>query len=58
MTAATAPALAQLGHHVTEMLGGFAYGVREGFAYGTPRGGERRAPAPLTAPVGSGDCGC
>jgi rhodanese-related sulfurtransferase len=51
-------ALAELGYQVKEMLGGFEYWVREGFAYETWRGGERRTADPLTAPVGDGDCGC
>jgi rhodanese-related sulfurtransferase len=51
-------ALAELGHRVKEMLGGFEYWVREGFEFETWQGRERRAPDPLTAPAGSGDCGC
>ncbi|MCX5383758.1 rhodanese-like domain-containing protein [Streptomyces sp. NBC_00083] len=52
-------ALAELGFQVKEMLGGFEYWVREGFAYETREGGERRAADPLTAPVDAGaDCGC
>ncbi|MFJ3970307.1 rhodanese-like domain-containing protein [Streptomyces parvus] len=51
-------ALAQLGFHVKEMLGGFEYWVREGFAYETWEGGARRAADPLTAPVDAADCGC
>ncbi|MGW0931670.1 rhodanese-like domain-containing protein [Streptomyces sp. NPDC002644] len=55
-------ALARLGYQVKEMLGGFEYWVREGFAYesdGGPQGGERRETDPLTAPVtGAADCGC
>ncbi|MPY62442.1 rhodanese-like domain-containing protein [Streptomyces spongiae] len=51
-------ALAELGFQVKEMLGGFEYWVREGFAYETGEGGERRAPDPLTAPVDAADCGC
>ncbi|MFJ5868053.1 rhodanese-like domain-containing protein [Streptomyces parvus] len=51
-------ALAQLGFHVKEMLGGFEYWVREGFTYGTWEGGARRAADPLTAPVDAADCGC
>ncbi len=39
------------------MLGGFEYWVREGFAYETRQGPERRAADPLTAPV-AGACGC
>ncbi|MFE9452951.1 rhodanese-like domain-containing protein [Streptomyces sp. NPDC006739] len=50
-------ALAELGYRVKEMLGGFEYWAREGFAYETWQGPARRAADPLTAPV-SGDCGC
>lgn len=51
-------ALAELGHHVKEMLGGFEYWVREGFAYETWQGSEHRAADPLTAPLDAADCGC
>ncbi|MEU4921294.1 rhodanese-like domain-containing protein [Streptomyces parvus] len=51
-------ALAQLGFPVKEMLGGFEYWVREGFAYETWEGGARRAADPLTAPADAADCGC
>ncbi|MFB9439994.1 rhodanese-like domain-containing protein [Streptomyces showdoensis] len=51
-------ALAELGFQVKEMLGGFEYWVREGFAYETWEGGEQKAADPLTAPVDSDDCGC
>ncbi len=50
-------ALARLGYQVKEMLGGFEYWAREGFAYETWQGPARREPDPLTAPV-EGDCGC
>ncbi|MFJ6655599.1 rhodanese-like domain-containing protein [Streptomyces sp. NPDC091377] len=50
-------ALAELGYRVKEMLGGFEYWAREGFAYDTWQGGGRRATDALTAPV-RGDCGC
>ncbi|SCE04604.1 hypothetical protein GA0115245_13143 [Streptomyces sp. di188] len=56
--ARAALARAELGYHVKEMLGGFEYRVREGFAYGTPRGRERRAADPLTTVVESAACGC
>ncbi|MFH8222215.1 rhodanese-like domain-containing protein [Streptomyces sp. NPDC018057] len=56
--ARAALALAELGYEVKEMLGGFEYWVREGFAYETWQGGERRNPDPLTAPVTGDDCGC
>ncbi|MFG3089020.1 rhodanese-like domain-containing protein [Streptomyces antibioticus] len=52
-------ALAELGYRVKEMLGGFEYWVREGFAYETWEGGGRRPADPLTALVNDGaDCGC
>ncbi|MER6333455.1 rhodanese-like domain-containing protein [Streptomyces sp. NPDC001034] len=50
-------ALAELGYQVKEMLGGFEYWVREGFAYETWQGPERRDADPLSAPV-AGPCGC
>ncbi|PPS70509.1 MULTISPECIES: rhodanese-like domain-containing protein [Streptomyces] len=56
--ARAALALAELGHQVKEMLGGFEYWVREGLEFETWQGRERRAPDPLTAPVNAGDCGC
>ncbi|WNI33306.1 rhodanese-like domain-containing protein [Streptomyces sp. ITFR-6] len=56
--ARAALALAGLGYRVKEMLGGFEYWVREGFAFETRQGPGRRAADPLTAPAGSGDCGC
>ncbi|MFI8299770.1 rhodanese-like domain-containing protein [Streptomyces nigra] len=51
-------ALAELGYQVKEMLGGFEYWVREGFAYETWEGRENRPADPLTAPVTDADCGC
>ncbi|WP_217250525.1 rhodanese-like domain-containing protein [Streptomyces sp. AC602_WCS936] len=51
-------ALAELGYRVKEMLGGFEYWVREGFAHKTREGAARRAADPLTAPVAAADCGC
>ncbi|MGW7267972.1 rhodanese-like domain-containing protein [Streptomyces sp. NPDC054842] len=51
-------ALAQLGFQVKEMLGGFEYWVREGFAYETWEGSERRSADALTAPVDAEECGC
>ncbi|MFD8799188.1 rhodanese-like domain-containing protein [Streptomyces atroolivaceus] len=51
-------ALAELGYRVKEMLGGFEYWVREGFAFETWEGPERRAADALTAPVDAEDCGC
>ncbi|MFE9774554.1 rhodanese-like domain-containing protein [Streptomyces sp. NPDC005931] len=56
--ARAALALAELGYHVKEMLGGFEYWVREGLVFETWRGREQRAPDPLTAPVAGDDCGC
>ncbi|MEV4334042.1 rhodanese-like domain-containing protein [Streptomyces sp. NPDC049597] len=56
--ARAALALAELGFRVKEMLGGFEYWVREGFAYETWEGGTTRDTDPLTATVDSGDCGC
>ncbi|THA62589.1 rhodanese-like domain-containing protein [Streptomyces sp. A0958] len=56
--ARAALALAGLGYQVKEMLGGFEYWAREGFAYETRQGGERRAADPLTAPAGADACGC
>ncbi|MFJ6571700.1 rhodanese-like domain-containing protein [Streptomyces sp. NPDC091292] len=51
-------ALAQLGFQVKEMLGGFEYWVREGFAYETWEGRREPVADPLTAPVGAAACGC
>ncbi|MDH2390683.1 rhodanese-like domain-containing protein [Streptomyces sp. HNM0663] len=52
-------ALAELGYQVKEMLGGFEYWVREGFAYETAEGPARSAPDPLTAPDrAAAACGC
>lgn len=51
-------ALAELGYQVKEMLGGFEYWVREGFAFETWEGPERRTADTLTAPADSEDCGC
>ncbi|MER7660419.1 MULTISPECIES: rhodanese-like domain-containing protein [unclassified Streptomyces] len=56
--ARAALALAELGYQVKEMLGGFEYWVREGFAYETWEGAAQREADPLTAPVGADDCGC
>ncbi|MGW8993370.1 rhodanese-like domain-containing protein [Streptomyces zhihengii] len=55
--ARAALALAELGFQVKEMLGGFEYWAREGFAYETWEGTRTREADPLTAPV-DGDCGC
>ncbi|MFC8801195.1 rhodanese-like domain-containing protein [Promicromonospora sp. NPDC057138] len=42
---------AQLGYEVKEMIGGFEYWVREGFAYDTASGRVNPDPDPLAAPV-------
>ncbi|MFD6419373.1 rhodanese-like domain-containing protein [Streptomyces sp. NPDC060194] len=55
--ARAALALAELGYQVKEMLGGFEYWAREGFAYATWEGTRRPDPDPLTTPV-DGECGC
>jgi rhodanese-related sulfurtransferase len=51
--AATKAALefARLGYDVKEMIGGFEYWVREGFAYDTVDGPVQPEADPLTAPV-------
>ena len=51
--AATKAALefAKLGYQVKEMLGGFEYWVREGFAYETSTGRVQPDPDPLSSPV-------
>ncbi|MER6692318.1 rhodanese-like domain-containing protein [Streptomyces minutiscleroticus] len=56
--ARAALALAERGFRVKEMLGGFEYWVREGFAYETRKGPGRRPADALTAPVGADACGC
>lgn len=56
--ARAALALAELGYQVKEMLGGFEYWAREGFAFESREGRERRAADVLTAPAETGDCGC
>jgi rhodanese-related sulfurtransferase len=50
-------ALAQLGHRVREMIGGFEYWAREGLPVETTDGVHRPAVDPLTAPTGV-SCGC
>ncbi|MEV0893104.1 rhodanese-like domain-containing protein [Promicromonospora sp. NPDC050262] len=42
---------AKLGYEVKEMIGGFEYWVREGFAYETAAGPAQPEVDPLTAPV-------
>lgn len=51
--AATKAALefAKLGYEVKEMIGGFEYWVREGFAYDTVTGQVQPTPDPLAAPL-------
>jgi len=50
---------AKLGYPVREMIGGFEYWVREGFAYETVSGRREPATDPLTAPVNeAAACGC
>ncbi|MDT0473904.1 rhodanese-like domain-containing protein [Streptomyces sp. DSM 41014] len=56
--ARSALALAELGFHVKEMIGGFEYWVREGFEFETGQARERRTPDPLTAPERAAACGC
>ncbi|MGF1432118.1 rhodanese-like domain-containing protein [Kitasatospora sp. LaBMicrA B282] len=51
-------AFARLGYRVKEMLGGFEYWVREGFAFETEHGTEQRAIDDLTAPRSGISCAC
>lgn len=51
-------ALARLGYDVREMIGGYEYWVREGFAVQTTAGLTTRAPDPLTAPATAITCDC
>ena len=51
-------AFAQLGYRVKEMLGGFEYWVREGFAYASAPGARQRPVDDLTAPRSGIPCGC
>ncbi|PRH78487.1 sulfurtransferase, partial [Streptomyces solincola] len=44
-------ALAELGYQVKEMLGGFEYWAREGFAYESADGARQGPADPLTAPI-------
>ncbi|MCD5346491.1 rhodanese-like domain-containing protein [Agromyces sp. H3Y2-19a] len=48
---------ARLGHPVKEMIGGFEYWVREGFAYETDEGLAQRVPDPLTNVASAGLAG-
>ncbi|WP_326557759.1 rhodanese-like domain-containing protein [Micromonospora sp. NBC_01796] len=49
---------ARLGYPVKEMLGGYEYWVREGFAVQSATGPVRRPVDDLTAPVLGDACGC
>lgn len=49
---------ARLGYRVKEMLGGFEYWAREGFAVETAAGLTRRPIDELTAPVSGIACAC
>ncbi|MFD7667709.1 rhodanese-like domain-containing protein [Streptomyces sp. NPDC059788] len=51
-------AFAGLGYQVKEMLGGFEYWVREGFAYDAATGVEQRPVDDLTAPRSGVSCAC
>ncbi|GAA2810076.1 rhodanese-like domain-containing protein [Kitasatospora sp. CM 4170] len=51
-------AFARLGYAVKEMIGGFEYWAREGFAYDTDHGTDRRAIDDLTAPRSGISCAC
>jgi rhodanese-related sulfurtransferase len=51
-------AFARLGYPVKEMLGGFEYWVREGFAYDSATGAEQRPVDDLTAPRSGISCAC
>ena len=48
---------ARLGYAVKEMIGGYEYWVREGFAVDSAAGRRTRPADPLTAPVGAA-CDC
>jgi rhodanese-related sulfurtransferase len=51
-------AFARLGYQVREMLGGYEYWVREGFAVQTSAGITSRRADPLAAPPGGITCAC
>jgi len=51
-------AFARLGYRVKEMIGGYEYWVREGFAVHTADGVRRSPPDPLTAPATGVACAC
>ena len=50
--------LARLGFPVKELIGGFEYWVREGFAYESRWGRREPAIDPLAAPADAAACGC
>lgn len=49
---------ATLGYPVKEMIGGFEYWAREGFAVQVADGVTRLSPDPLTAPISGAVCAC
>jgi rhodanese-related sulfurtransferase len=49
---------AKLGYRVKEMIGGFEYWAREGFAVETASGLARRPVDALTAPISGAACAC
>jgi rhodanese-related sulfurtransferase len=51
-------AFARLGYPVKEMIGGFEYWVREGFAYDSAQGRRHPEVDPLAAPARDASCGC
>ena len=51
-------AFARLGYPVKEMIGGFEYWVREGFAYDSAWGVREPAVDPLVAPADGAACAC
>lgn len=51
-------AFARLGYQVKEMIGGFEYWVREGFAFETAQGADQRRIDDLTAPRSGISCAC
>nr|WP_042177951.1 rhodanese-like domain-containing protein [Kibdelosporangium sp. MJ126-NF4]CEL12869.1 Rhodanese-related sulfurtransferase [Kibdelosporangium sp. MJ126-NF4]CTQ98555.1 Rhodanese-related sulfurtransferase [Kibdelosporangium sp. MJ126-NF4] len=51
-------AFALIGYRVKEMIGGYEYWVREGFAVQTATGQRIQAADPLTAPISAISCGC
>ena len=51
-------AFARLGYPVKEMIGGFEYWVREGYAYDSVQGRRHPEVDPLTGPAHAPSCGC